>query len=229
MYYHGTDNVSAYEILKKGFVKPSIGDNHWLGDGYYFYKSEEYAFRWILLKYTDNFRNQYAGNYDNIYDKYTILSAEMNKDIRVFSMQDINNRLYFIKVKNKLKEIAEYSDRFKRQIRNKGIVDGVVFNVMFEDMGLDNDFDAIEADFTITFVQDDSRLDYLPEDQLCVRRPDVIEKIQKYNGESVSEKYKVFINEYNQSKTILIQKNKESKVNKAKMYKSRFRTDNKYI
>lgn len=62
MYYHGTDNVSAYEILKKGFVKPSIGDNHWLGDGYYFYKSEEYAFRWILLKYTDNFRNQYAGN-----------------------------------------------------------------------------------------------------------------------------------------------------------------------
>lgn len=228
MYYHGTDNNSAENILAKGFMRPSIGDNHWLGDGYYFYKNEEYAFRWILLKYTNNFKNQYAVNYNNIYSEYTILAAEMNKNMRVFSMQDIRNRLYFIKVKNKLKEAAEYSDRFRKQVRNKGIVDGVVFNVMFEDMGLDQDFDAIEADFTITFVQDDSRLDYLPEDQLCVRRLDAIDKIRKFNGDEVPENYKIFINEYNQSKAILSQKNRESKVNKARKYKKHFRTDNKY-
>lgn len=201
-------------------MKPSIGDNHWLGDGYYFYKNDEYAFRWILLKYTENFSNQYASEYDKIYSKYTILSAEMNENIRIFSLQDINNRLYFIKVKNKLKETAEYSDRFRKQIRTKGIVDGVVFNVMFEYMGLDQDYDAIEADFTITFVQDDSRLDYLPEDQLCVRRIDAIKKIQKYSGDEIPDKYRIFINEYNESKNALKQK--------AKMYKKQIKVNDKY-
>ncbi|MEZ3460844.1 MAG: hypothetical protein K1W23_01500 [Lachnospiraceae bacterium] len=228
VYYHGTDNNSAYNILTKGFMKPSIGDNHWLGDGYYFYRNEEYAFRWILMKYTNNFKNQYAADYGNIFGEYTILAAQMKENIRVFSMQDIKNRLYFIKVKNKLKEVAEYSDSFRKQVKSKGIVDGVVFNVMFEDMGLDKDYDAIEADFTITFVQEDSRLDYLPEDQLCVRRLDVIDTIQKFNGEEVPDNYKIFINEYNQSKAILNQKNRESKVNKARMYKKHFRADNKY-
>lgn len=72
----------------------------------------------------------------------------MNKNIRVFSMQDINNRLYFIKVKNKLKEIAEYSDGFKRQILQLPLY---------------------------------RMIDYLPEDQLCVRRPKTFsEKDKEY-------------------------------------------------
>lgn len=181
-----------------------------------------------IYNYTFNFRNQYAAEYDNIYSEYTILAAEMNENIRIFSLQDINNRLYFMQVKNKLKEAAEYSDRFKRQISNKGIVDGVVLNVMFEEMGLSEEFDAIEADFTIIFVQDDSRLDYLPENQLCVRKIDVINKIWKYNEEKVPDHYKVFINEYNQSKNVLRNKNSKSKINRAKMYKKRFAVNNKY-
>lgn len=216
MYFHGTDKESADKILKTGFMKPSIGDHHWLGDGYYFYKSEEYAFRWILIKYTNNFKNKYAAAYHNIYQEYTILSVQLSKNIRIFSMQDIKNRLFYIRVKNKIKEKSEYFDRMNGQSNRNGIVDGVIFNILFEYMGLDKEYDAIEADFSIMFQRNsDSRLDYLPEDQLCIRNFGVIDKIQKYSGECVPDKYKVFINEYNQSKNML--------ADKARLYKKRIK------
>ncbi len=228
MYYHGTDISSVQNILKMGFIKPSTGDNHWLGDGCYFYKDEEYAFRWILMKYTDNFRNQSASDYDGIYHEYMILAAEMNQNMRIFSMENINNKLYFIKMKSSLQEKAEYSERFGKQLGNKGIVDGVVFNVMFEEMGLSEDFDAVEAVFPIMLVQGNSRLDYLPEVQLCIRRQDVIDKICQYSGESVSENYKYFMNQYNRIKLSFMQKKRGSRGNKTGMYQKHFRPDGRH-
>jgi hypothetical protein len=99
---------------------------------------------------------------------------------------------------------------------------------MFEEMGLEKDYDAIEADFPIAFVHDDSRFDYLPENQLCVRNISVIDKIEKYNTEDVPEKYKIFINEYNESKKILKLKNSKNNINKVKMYKKQLRVNDKY-
>lgn len=141
-------------------------------------------------------------------------------------MQNLQNKLYFIKMKKLLKEKGKYSDRFQKQIRSKGIVDGVVFNVMFEYMGLDKDFDAIEAVFPIVYVQGDSRLDYLPETQVCIRRYGVIEEIYKYNGDTVPDRYRTFMNDYNQTKQHLIQKNRESRSNQVRSYKKKFRTNN---
>lgn len=47
--YHGTDNKAADKILETKTFNKSKGDNHWLGDGVYFYKEKRYAFRWIYI------------------------------------------------------------------------------------------------------------------------------------------------------------------------------------
>lgn len=100
MYYHGTTKGNTDDIVKTQLMIPSVGDEQWLGDGCYFYVDAEYAFRWILIKYTNNFRNEFSADYSNIYGEYTIVSAEINiDDERLFSM------------------------------KNNSVVDGVVFNL----------------------------------------------------------------------------------------------------
>ena len=111
MYYHGTTKDAATTIVQTQFMEPSIGDAHWLGNGCYFYENEEYAFRWILIKYTDNFRNKFSADYSGIYSKYSILSANIKIDSeRVFSMENIHHRLLFIQVKTKLSEKTKESE-----------------------------------------------------------------------------------------------------------------------
>lgn len=229
MYYHGTKAERADEILSKGFMKPSIGDHHWLGDGYYFYSDEEYAFRWILIKYTNNFSNEYKADYEKIFEDYSILSAELKKDCRFFSLDNIKNKAFFIKIKNELCQKAEYSERFGKQIKKDGIPDGVVINILFEYMDFNDKYDAVEATFPVACILDQSRLDYLPEKQTCVKNMFVIENLKKCNGEKVPEEFKIFINDYNMSKSILKQSLKESKKeNAAKKYKRKLSANYNY-
>lgn len=190
--YHGTEIKCGNEILAKGFLIPSKGDKHWLGDGYYFYKEEEYAFRWILLQYASGFKDDYKEYYNDIFIKYTIISADIDTD-KIFDLDNIKDKLLFIKIGNIIKKKAEYSSRFKR----KKIEDGVIINVMFSELGYDKDYDAVSATFPIAYSYNtDSRQDFLPEPQICVKNQIVIKNIQKHNKDIVPEHYKQFIDDY---------------------------------
>lgn len=50
--YHGTTLQNAYAIVREGFHRKSIGDRHWLGDGYYFFESSEGWARWWTRQWT---------------------------------------------------------------------------------------------------------------------------------------------------------------------------------
>ena len=209
MYYHGTTKDAATTIVQTQFMEPSIGDAHWLGNGCYFYENEEYAFRWILIKYTDNFRNKFSADYSGIYSKYSILSANIKIDSeRVFSMENIHHRLLFIQVKTKLSEKTKESEKYREYLKNGAIVDGVVFNFLFNHEGYIEKYDAVRAVFPISYIYDDSRLEYLPEPQLCVKNAEVISSYTLYSKEEVPEAYKGFIISYNQVKKELIKKRK---------------------
>lgn len=216
MYYHGTKAENANDILAKGFFNPSIGDHHWLGDGYYFYSDAEYAFRWILLKYTQNFTNIFKINYDKIFEVYTILSVSLHPSSRFFSLDQIKHKTLFIKVKNEIRKKAEYSKRYQEQIKREGIADGVIINILFEYMGYDQRFDVVEATFPIALSNCDSRLDFLPEKQICVKNLHMIQNPQKWNCDSVPENFKIFIDDYMQSKKLLRQSSQNSIAQKYK-------------
>ena len=76
MVYHGTTLENANSIVSEKNIKQSIGDRHWLGDGVYFYEEFLYAVRWIRCKEKS----------DELFEKYAIISAELNiNEERVFS------------------------------------------------------------------------------------------------------------------------------------------------
>lgn len=179
MYYHGTTKGNADDIVKTQLMIPSVGDEQWLGDGCYFYVDAEYAFRWILIKYTNNFRNEFSADYSNIYGEYTIVSAEINiDDERLFSMENIQNRLLFIKVKTEISQKMAQSDKYRGSMKNNSVVDGVVFNYLFKYEGYDKKYDAVKAVFPISYIYDDSRMDFLPEPQICVKNSKILSDLR---------------------------------------------------
>lgn len=79
---------------------------------------------------------------------------------------------------------------------------------MFNHEGYIEKYDAVRAVFPISYIYDDSRLEYLPEPQLCVKNAEVISSYTLYSKEEVPEAYKGFIISYNQVKKELIKKRK---------------------
>ena len=221
MYYHGTTKDSAEIIVNTQCVKSSIGNDHWLGDGIYFYINVEYAFRWILIKYTNNFKNEFAKDYENIYDKYSILSASINiRPERLFSMEDINHRLLFIETKMALSKKAEGSKRYSEKVKNKTIVDGVVFNYLFKFEEYGKKYDAVKAVFPISYICDDSRMEYLPEPQICVKNSEIISGYKIHSENKVPKELVEFIDRYNRTKYELRRKKNFNKYkNKPKSIK----------
>lgn len=220
--YHGTDIKTGKNIIASQMMLPSVGDHHWLGNGIYFYKDEEYAFRWIVIKYTDNFRNLYSGNYENIFEKYIILSADIISS-RKFDLDDLQTKLFFINIKNEILRKSENSKRIQEQLDRKGIADGVVFNVLFDKMGYSDMYDYVSATFPIAYLYDSSsRLDYIPELQICVKNADIIENIAQYNDIEILPGYKSFIDLYrNTKKQLTVPKGKyinKKKCKKGKIY-----------
>lgn len=201
MYYHGTGKDIAETIVLTQKMQPSIGNNHWLGDGYYFYAEAEYAFRWILIKYSKNFGNEYTEDYSKIFENYSILSAELNIDTeRLFSMENINHKMIFLEAKNAICDKAQESEKYKKIIEENGIVDGVVFNYLFNYEGYGEKYDAVKAVFPISCAFDNSRIAYLPEQQICVKNNDIISNIQDYSREVPVDGYKDFMLKYNRIK-----------------------------
>ena len=201
MYYHGTDKDSARTIVETQSMRPSEGDSHWLGDGYYFYVDVEYAFRWILIKYTRNFSNEFSEDYGKIYEEYAVVSAELNiEEDRLFSMEDIKHKIIFIDTKKALCEKAEQSGRLREIIRKNSMVDGVVFNYLFKYARFGEKFDAVKAIFPISYCFDNSRMEFLPEPQICVKNVKIISDYKKYSEDIIPDEYKEFIEKYNQIK-----------------------------
>lgn len=215
VFFHGTTIEAGKSILESKLMQPSMGDEQWLGDGCYFFKDDLYAFRWILIKYTKNFKSNNLENIDDIYEKYMILSADISLD-KVFSLDNLANKMLFLKVKSLLEQKLQDSPRY----RKCEIVDGVVINVMFNEMGYADKYDAVEATYPIAYVYDtNSRQDYIPEYQLCVKNLLTISNVQKYNGTEVSEEYMNFIKEYNTYKQNYLRMRRKKPRYKRRQYK----------
>ena len=61
----------------------------------------------------------------------------------------------------------------------------------------------MKAIFPISYVFDNSRMEYLPEPQICVKNVDVISDYREYSQEVALDNYKEFMIKYNQIKASL--------------------------
>lgn len=194
--YHGTQLELGNSILKNNFMKSSVGEDQWLGDGVYLYKKVEYAFRWICIKYKKQLNKGYSEIYKNIYSKYMILAVNVEiDDKRVFNLDEYDNKICFFTARESLEKKKKESETYK----NNEIPDGVIINYLFNELNYSDKYDAIMVTYPIKIKSDSgslSHLNYIPEMQICIKNYTVIKDIRKYNDNFVKDETKRFMEQY---------------------------------
>lgn len=96
--YHGTERDKGKKIIVSQNFNRSLGDEHWLGDGIYFYGESCYAFRWIYLDYIRKYPHC-TPKIQNVINKYVVLSADITIEInRIFDLSNVIHKILFDEV-----------------------------------------------------------------------------------------------------------------------------------
>jgi hypothetical protein len=197
--YHGTDKNSAKSIIAGNF-EPSKGNNHWLGDGVYFYEEKFHAFKWMWYKCPKDKKK----DKNHLQDKVAIIATEVNCDkSRVFNLDTIYHKLIFEAI---YKEINTTTELLKN-LKGRTCAEGVVLNYMFNKLGYDRKYDIVRALFPIPHKKYNKiirqerhnpikkkthRLTFMPEVQVCVKNLDVIDK-DSLKSYDIGNEVEVFI------------------------------------
>lgn len=190
--YHGSERTRGNEIIKTQQMKISQGDYHWLGDGAYFYKECAYAYRWIHLM-CEKVRGKDLQEKDVI-ENYMILQADINiQKERLFDLDNPEHNFDF----NITREILEKELSKSEKYTNKRITDGAVINLMFKELGYQEQYDAIQYYFDTDVKGHTNSKIRLREYQLCVKNTEIIHNIREISKEDYEvEKNEKFIIQY---------------------------------
>ncbi|MFA5575939.1 MAG: hypothetical protein WCZ27_02625 [Tissierellaceae bacterium] len=171
--YHGTEIARGKEMLKQQKMVSSRGDKHWLGDGSYFYEDDFYAYKWIKDMYKGRFKKD-PNTPNSLFDKYGILEGEVRTPKnRIFDLDRPRNKIEFDKIYENCKIKQQYLQRFS----DTELADGVVLNIMFNDMWYLDEYDIVIATFkrrSKKYVGNSIRLNHISEKQICVKNPQVV-------------------------------------------------------
>ncbi len=187
--YHGTSRVRGKRIIDSNKMEISTGDNHWLGDGSYFFNECLYAYKWIV----DMFISRHAGTNINeqLVAEYQILGCTVaTATNRVFDLRKTEYKLIFDEVHNSLEKMKEYSQRLKKA----EMAEGVVINYLFNEFDYYRDFDVVVAIFTKNkerYYGKKMRLRYIPQTQICVKNLDIVTDIEDYDYSSYEAHSKI--------------------------------------
>lgn len=186
--FHGTEIERGEKMLQWKRMMLSSGDYHWLGDGSYFYEDDFYAYKWIKDMYVK--KNKEEPNPPNeVFKRYKILisKVETSKD-RIFDLDKPRNKMEFDRVYKNCKEMQKYSKKFS----DSKLADGVILNIMFNDMLYSENYDIVLATFkrrNAKYGNNPIRLNFMPEKQICVKN---LEKATPINFYQCDDKIKEF-------------------------------------
>lgn len=207
--YHGSNRSRGEKILNNDESIISRGDNHWLGDGLYFFTDAVYSYKWII----DMYKKRYTPSslkYEQLIDKYLILEGNMDVNSeRVFDMTKLEHKILFDFT---LKEM-----KAKRKIPNSEMPEGTVINYMFEELHYKEKFDAVNALFLFNRQKYKfrNRLGYMPQRQICIRNREMVKDIKEYDFKSKVVSYdSIIYNMYYDN--IIIESTDEYKYNMKK-------------
>lgn len=166
--FHGTEIERGEKMLQWDNMMLSCGDKHWLGDGSYFYEDDFYAYKWIKDMYLNQFKKE-PNPPKSLFDRYKILigKIETNKD-RIFNLDKPRNKMEFDRVYKNCEGMQKYSKRFS----DAQLADGVILNIMFNDMSYAKEYDVVIASFkrrSNKYDNDPIRLNFMLEKQICVK------------------------------------------------------------
>lgn len=210
--YHGSNRERGEKIIRNEKFPVSRGDNHWLGDGSYFFIQTFYAYKWIVDMYKRRIHKSIP-EYEALIESYLIININANWNIdKIFDLTNPEHKILFDIV---LKEMKS-----KGKIQDNKMPEGVVINYMFKELAYDKDYYAVRA----LFIQNQhkykfkNRLGYMPQEQICIRNPSIVQHIEEYNfAEKVSSYNKMMIDMYYDN--IIIERKPKYEYNKTYTYK----------
>lgn len=171
--YHGTNLRRGQKFIKSQKMEPSIGNHHWIGDGSYFYEELFYSYKWIrdMYKAKNGINHR---SYKELTSEYMVLECCLIFDkCRIFDLNTVEHKIEFDYFKDTLLEKIE-----DKSIDKEKIYDGVVINIMFNEMDYKENYDAVIATFDRRRKENKkSRLNAVLEKQICVKNLDIIKKI----------------------------------------------------
>lgn len=174
-YYYGTARERGVKAIKLKKLPISQGDDHWLGDGVYFYDNIKYAYRWIWMMCEDKIKKNPSK--DVLLDNYMVIVANINiVEGRLWDL--VHNPEHFLLFNELRTEILKKNNQgseMKKRVTSKKIVDGVVLNILFNEYGFGEEFDAVLYSFRTksSSASLKTRID-IHEIQLCVKNPEII-------------------------------------------------------
>lgn len=146
--YHGTRADLVETILKNGF-NPSIGDDHWLGDGTYFFVDgitgsdpKDAAEKWAVAQAYDKAQNR------NLYQRYAVLGCLIEVDEeKVLDLTSREGMLIFNKLRNRFMQKIATSDY--KPSKGTHFMDGHIINLARTEIKMP--FYFVKGDFYIKF------------------------------------------------------------------------------
>lgn len=146
--FHGTDENLVESITTNGF-KESKGDDHWLGDGTYFFVEgstgadpKGAAVKWAIVEAYDKHLKR------NIYHKYAVIKCTMEIDDDNFlDLTTLEGMKIFNKIRNQFMEKISQSDYVPKSYPD--FKDGHIINLART--ALELPIEAVKGDFYIKF------------------------------------------------------------------------------
>lgn len=195
--YHGTPYDNIEKIINNNFYI-SQGDQHWLGNGVYFYPEKFYAYKW-----NQNRINKM--NRSGIEEKQGILEVEIECEVdKIFDLDTLEHKIILKKIIERIKNFTSED------------IEGTAINILFNELNYDEKFNMIIATFALrryVMKLPKERLDFLPEKQICVKNLKCIVNLKEveFTKEEI-EKFDHFIGELAKPIKFNIQK-EEAKYN----------------
>lgn len=175
--YHGANKNRCHEMLDIQKMLFSRGEHHWLGDGGYLFTEDFYAYKWIRDMYK-NCNNKYPNNEKELSAAYCIMKVFIHvKRERIFDLTKAQHKILYDAVYKELSKSGKIS----------GIAEGVVINYIFNELpGYKEEYDLVRALFTLNRhkykpIHSNTRLDFMPQEQICIKNNDVVENIKRYD------------------------------------------------
>lgn len=164
--YHGTARAAAEEILKVNSFQESKGENHWLGEGIYFFEKDVGQARDFICKARQ-------------VKDYSIIEAEIVSE----KLLDLIDKDTFLELNGLCDEIIA---RLKKISGNGKTVK--VKNLMTNTIALNAAYDIIpyevvRAAFETPKVEKIKGTNFIPvQIQVCVKKPEAIVRIEEMNS-----------------------------------------------
>lgn len=195
--YHTTANENISSILKNGFEPSKTDEEHWLGEGVYFFENLYYAVEWGIIGVI----KKKVKDYEKLQNKCGILIS--NIDVKNYTILDLSSPIGYYIFDNMLNVIEKYYSQKKyEEIKDKGYKYIIQILENLEKIQSEkylSKYDILCAIYPKNIYKKESNNksgDFIvcAQKQICVKNRDAILKTEVYENDNIKDVFSLIVN-----------------------------------